>query len=223
MRLENTARLDGPEEPYRLYNLDQCNDTWRNQSLYGNVPLIFANDPKHPYSAGMMWANASNTFVRVSTNRDVGDTRDVHFISETGVLECFTFLGNSPYDISSAYQRVTGTTPLPQFFALGYHQCRWDFDTQVDILQNSTKFDEARIPCDCMWLDIEHTQEKRYFTWDHATFPTPLDMIARLHQQGRKLVVIVDPHIKADPDFPLYKRALEESSLQFHHHRHPDP
>ena len=28
------------------------------------------------------------------------------------------------------------------------------------------KFDEHDIPMDVMWLDIEHTDGKKYFTWD---------------------------------------------------------
>jgi alpha-glucosidase (family GH31 glycosyl hydrolase) len=31
-----------------------------------------------------------------------------------------------------------------------------------------------------MWLDIEHTDNKKYFTWDSRKFPTPLDMVADL-------------------------------------------
>jgi Glycosyl hydrolases family 31 len=36
------------------------------------------------------------------------------------------------------------------------------------------------IPYDVLWLDIEHTDGKRYFTWDKAAFPTPIDMQVRL-------------------------------------------
>ena len=27
------------------------------------------------------------------------------------------------------------------------------------------------IPCDAVWLDIEYTDSKKYFTWDEKTFP----------------------------------------------------
>ena len=30
----------------------------------------------------------------------------------------------------------------------------------------AAKFDEHDIPMDVMWLDIEHTDGKKYFTWD---------------------------------------------------------
>ena len=33
------------------------------------------------------------------------------------------------------------------------------------------------MPYDVLWLDIEHTRGKRYFTWDKNLFPNPKEMI----------------------------------------------
>ena len=46
--------------------------------------------------------------------------------------------------------------------------------------------------------DIEHTDGKRYFTWDKNLFPTPKDMINSVAAHGRRMFTIVDPHIKRD-------------------------
>jgi Glycosyl hydrolases family 31 len=35
---------------------------------------------------------------------------------------------------------------------------------------------EHDIPYDVLWLDIEHTDGKRYFTWDKHAFPDPISM-----------------------------------------------
>ena len=35
----------------------------------------------------------------------------------------------------------------------------------------NAKYDEHDIPMDVMWLDIEHTDGKKYFTWDARKFP----------------------------------------------------
>lgn len=45
----------------------------------------------------------------------------------------------------------------------------------------------------------------RYFTWDAHKFPNPLEMTANLTARGRKLVTIVDPHIKRDSNYFFYK------------------
>jgi alpha 1,3-glucosidase len=49
---------------------------------------------------------------------------------------------------------------------------------------------------DVIWLDIEHTDGKKYFTWDPTHFPTPKNMLDHVEAKGRKMVTIIDPHIK---------------------------
>jgi hypothetical protein len=49
-----------------------------------------------------------------------------------------------------------------QYFALGYHQCRWNYNDQDDVRNVDSKMDEHDIPNDVMWLDIEHTDSKKY-------------------------------------------------------------
>jgi mannosyl-oligosaccharide alpha-1,3-glucosidase len=68
-------------------------------------------------------------------------------------------------------------------------------------------FDAHAMPCDVIWLDIEHTDGKRYMTWDASKFPNPKEMISNLASTGRKMVTIVDPHIKRDDGYPLHKEA----------------
>lgn len=59
-------------------------------------------------------------------------------------------------------------------------------------------FDKADMPLDVMWLDIEYTDGKKYFTWDPIKFAHPDVMLANLTSTARKLVLIIDPHIKRE-------------------------
>jgi len=61
------------------------------------------------------------------------------------------------------------------------------------------------LPYDVLWLDIEHTDGKRYFTWDKRNFEDPHEMIEDIASRGRKMVTIVDPHIKVDDQYSVYK------------------
>eukprot|EP00823_Brevimastigomonas_motovehiculus_P004323 TRINITY_DN2831_c0_g1_i2.p1 TRINITY_DN2831_c0_g1~~TRINITY_DN2831_c0_g1_i2.p1 ORF type:complete len:547 (+),score=151.59 TRINITY_DN2831_c0_g1_i2:1379-3019(+) len=49
--------------------------------------------------------------------------------------------------------------------------------------------------------------EKKYFTWDSTNFPTPQKMQEKLAMKGRKLVTIVDPHIKRDTNYFVHSQA----------------
>lgn len=60
-----------------------------------------------------------------------------------------------------------------------------------------------------MWLDIEYTDGKKYFTWDPIRFKTPIAMQENLVSTGRRLVVIIDPHIKRESGYFLHDTALE--------------
>ena len=60
------------------------------------------------------------------------------------------------------------------------------------------------IPCDAIWLDIEYTDSKKYFTWNKETFPEAKKLLEELKKEGRKLITIIDPHIKKDETYFVY-------------------
>lgn len=80
-----------------------------------------------------------------------------------------------------------GTQALPPLFSLGYHQSRWNYRDEADVLEVDQGFDDHNLPCDVIWLDIEHADGKRYFTWDPSRFPQPRNMLERLASKRRKV------------------------------------
>uniref|UniRef100_A0A8C4GXQ4 Glucosidase, alpha; neutral C n=1 Tax=Dicentrarchus labrax TaxID=13489 RepID=A0A8C4GXQ4_DICLA len=203
-------------EPYRLYNLDVfAYELYSRLGLYGSVPLLVAHKPDR--TLGVFWLNASETFVNVlfhellvySQRKRIQPRTDVHWLSESGVIDCVVLLGPSPQQLFSQYAQLTGYQALPPLFALGYHQCRWNYNDEADVKAVDAGFDRHDIPYDVIWLDIEHTDGKRYFTWDSALFPEPASLQHHLEKKRRKLVVINDPHIKTDPDWSLYREARD--------------
>lgn len=94
--------------------------------------------------------------------------------------------------------------------SLGYHQCKWNYRTSKEVKEVDNGFDTHNIPYDTIWLDIEHTEEKKYFTWDSRYFPDPVRMQNKIASKRRKMVTIIDPHIKRDENYPIYKQAKNE-------------
>ena len=66
--------------------------------------------------------NAAEMYVDVESVRS-GD-KAVQWISESGILDLFILTGPTPAAVTQQYASLTGTTAMPQLFALGYHQCR---------------------------------------------------------------------------------------------------
>ena len=54
---------------------------------------------------------------------------------------------------------------------------------------------------------------KRYFTWDKALFPDPAAMQNALAAKGRKMVTIIDPHLKKDSGYGVYQQAHEKGAF----------
>lgn len=190
-------------EPYRLYNLDVYRYEVDNPiGLYGSIPMIMSVTPQG--SVGIFQMNPSETFIDVSKNDKGAST---HWMSETGLIDLFILPGPSPKRVISQMAYLTGTTPLPQLFSLGYHQCRWNYKDEPDVKQVNEKMLEHDIPYDVLWLDIEHTDDKKYFTWDKHNFPTPIEMQENLAKNGRKMVTISDPHIKRTNGYFVHDHA----------------
>ncbi|ANB15348.1 glucan 1,3-alpha-glucosidase ROT2 [Sugiyamaella lignohabitans] len=192
--------------PYRLYNVDIFEyETNSPMAMYGSIPFIQAH--KQDQSVGVFWANAADTYVDITKDKKSTTT---HWISEAGLLDVFVILGDSPAEISTLYSKLTGTVSMPQSFAIGYHQCRWNYNTQEDVLDVNEKMDEHDIPYDVIWLDIEYTMEKKYFTWNEALFPDHVSMMSDLDKTKRKLVAIIDPHIKVADNYDVVKTLKSE-------------
>lgn len=192
-------------DPYRLYNLDVFEyELDETMALYGYVPLVVSQSATTG-TAGVFWFNPTETFVDVMSDGDNGKT--THWISESGIIDTFLLPGPAPADMYRQYAILTGTAPVPPMFSLGYHQCRWNYKDERDVYQVHSKFEELDYPYDVLWLDIEHTDGKRYFTWDENLFPHPAEMQEKLASQGRRMVTIVDPHIKRDDGYYVHKEA----------------
>ena len=199
-------------EPYRLYNADVFEyELDSPMTLYGSIPFMQAH--RKGSTVGVFWLNAAETWIDVTkaksgTNplslgvKSAVDTQ-THWISESGILDVFVLLGPTPKDISQTYGELTGFTALPQQFAIAYHQCRWNYVTDQDVMDVDRRFDKHKIPYDVIWLDIEYTDGKKYFTWDPLTFNDPKKMHKHLNKRERKLVAIIDPHIKNTDKYPV--------------------
>ncbi|KOS17078.1 Glucosidase 2 subunit alpha [Escovopsis weberi] len=212
------------EEPYRLYNSDVFEYILDSpMTLYGAIPLMQAH--KKDSSVGVFWLNAAETWIDIIKGKEhknplnlgpaAKTTTSTHWMSESGILDVFVLIGPTPQDVARKYGELTGTTTMPQEFAIGYHQCRWNYISDDDVKDVDHKMDKAKIPYDVIWLDIEYTDDRKYFTWEPHSFGDPIGMGQQLDKSGRKLVVIIDPHIKKLDGYSIVE-AMTSKDLAIH-------
>jgi len=214
---EHASRLHlaapGFTEPYRLYNLDVFEyEVDVPMAIYGNIPFVTSIHQwpggEAPTASGFLVVNPSEGFVNVegADTKGANESSKTWWLFESGVLDMFSFAGPTPESVLQQYYAVTGWPRLPPLAALGKHQSRWNYVDVEDVLKVDRGFDEADIPYDVLWLDLEHTDAKRYFTWHPKHFADAGRMLDSLAKSHRKVVTIIDPHIKGDDNYTIFSR-----------------
>ncbi len=127
-----------------------------------------------------------------------------------GAATIYVFPGPSLDDVVSQYTALTGRIPLPPKWALGFHQCRYSYMSAARVEEVAGEFRAREIPCDAIYLDIHYMDGYRVFTWDRDAFPNPPGMLERLRERGIRVVTIVDPGVKADPDYHVYRDGVRD-------------
>ncbi|RZC39970.1 neutral alpha-glucosidase C-like [Asbolus verrucosus] len=202
--LDNTQA--GGKDPYRLRNLDVAGYELNSpMALYGSVPVLYGHGPGA--TAGIFIHNAAEQWYEISNGEN---TTEAYVMVESGSFDVFVLPGPSPTDVVRQYVNLTGTAHLPQLWTLGYHQCRWNYVSQDDLKDVVANFNNYNFPLDVIWLDIDYTDGKKYFTWDSNAFSDPEEMQQNISTTHKRLVTIIDPHIKVEQGYNVYDGALEK-------------
>jgi len=127
----------------------------------------------------------------------------ITWLARGGELRCYVIPGPRPADVLQRYTRLTGRTPLPPRWSLGYHQSRWSYYPAEELYRLAEEFRSRRIPCDCLHLDIHYMNAYQVFTWHAERFPDPAVLIGDLEAQGFKVTAIVNPGVKVDPAYEV--------------------
>lgn len=94
-----------------------------------------------------------------------------------------------------------------QYWTLGYHQSRYSYESQNEVTDVLSNMDQNNFPMDAIWLDIDYADGKKYFTWNRNNFRYPEGMQKTIAATNRKLVTIIDPHIKVEDGYFVYDGA----------------
>lgn len=144
---------------------------------------------------------------------DIGAEQPGVWSMETrgGELDYYIVYGPEPAQILYTYTQLTGRMQLPPRWALGYHQCRWSYESETVVRELAHEFRNRRIPCDVIHLDIDYMRGYRVFTWSPKRFPNPAQLVSNLAQDGFKTVTIIDPGVKYEPeaDYPVFDQGVE--------------
>ena len=188
------------------WNTDTFSYPIGTDPIYQSIPFFYALYNGRAY--GLFFNNTYRTWF------DMGKTSPERFSfgADGGELDYFVFTGGkerSPANVLADYAGLTGKTPLPPIWALGYQQSRWSYFPESRVREIADGFRRNRIPADVIYLDIDYMDGYRVFTWDKKRFPDPPRLIADLKAQGFQTVLIIDPGVKVDPNYIVYRRGQQ--------------
>eukprot|EP01018_Ginkgo_biloba_P027126 Gb_06380 [translate_table: standard] len=190
-----------PRDPYTLYTTD-ISAINLNTDLYGSHPFYMdVRNGGVAHGVLLMNSNGMDIFYTASelTYKIIG-----------GVLDFYFFPGPSPLEVVQQYTSLIGRPAAMPYWAFGFHQCRWGYHNVSDIATVVAKYNESQIPLDVIWNDDDHMDAAKDFTLDPVHYPEEKlrPFLDRIHANGQKYVVLIDPGISINTSYGTFQRGM---------------
>ncbi|MCL2661212.1 MAG: DUF4968 domain-containing protein, partial [Acidobacteriaceae bacterium] len=186
---DKTGPLDRRGMAFTDWNTDAPGYQESTDPLYKSIPFFIS------FTAGRaVGVLFDNTF---RSSFDFGkELADAYsFGAPDGPIDYYLLYGPTPRHVVELYAWLTGPTPLPPLWSLGFQQSRWSYYPQSRVREIASKLRERKIPADAIYLDIDYQQDNRPFTVSADRFPHFADMIRQLGEDHFHVVAITDLHI----------------------------
>ncbi|HEY3928996.1 MAG TPA: TIM-barrel domain-containing protein, partial [Candidatus Koribacter sp.] len=158
--------IDHRSQAFTMWNTDAYGWVGGSDPLYKSIPFFLALRQGKSYGIYL-----DNTY---RTSFDFGkEASDMYSYGSTGgALDYYFFYGPDPKSVISQYTALTGHTPLPPRWALGYQQSRYSYYPESRVYEIAKELREHHIPTDALYLDIDYLQGYRAFDINRRYFPT---------------------------------------------------
>ena len=186
--------LDRRNEAFTDWNTDAFGWQESTDPIYKSIPYFITF--RKGVSAGIFLDNTWRS--SFDFNKEYRD--GFSFGSEGGPLDFYILYGPEPKAVVQSWAWLTGFTPLPPLWSLGYQQCRYSYYPEAEVRRVASRLRSEHIPTDVIWLDIDYQLKNRPFTVDPERFPHFDEMIQDLKVQHLHTVAITDLHIADLPN-----------------------
>jgi alpha-glucosidase len=186
--------LDRGGQAFTMWNTDAFGWQESTDPIYKTVPFFL--DIKQGRTLGVFLDNTWRT------NFDFGRTDETRYTfgAPNGPIDYYLLYGPEPKQVVTDWAWLTGPTPLPPLWALGFQQSRYTYFPETQLREVAARLRKDRIPTDVLWLDIDFQHENWPFTVNDKAFPNFKGMVKDLGDEHFKVVVITDLHVARQPN-----------------------
>lgn len=200
---ENTGPLNKRGYQYQMWNTDDPSPHVESfEKLYKSIPFLLTLRKNMAY--GLFFDNSYHSYFNLGKENE----RYLYYGAKDGNLNYYFIYGPTVKQVLAGYTYLTGTTPLPQLWTLGYQQSRHSYDSWQRVMEVAATFRAKQIPCDVLHLDIEYMDDYKVFTWHQERFADFAAGVAKLKAMGFKIVTIIDPGVKKEKGYAVYDEGL---------------
>lgn len=197
---DKAAGVDRRGYEYVQWNTDdpsQHNENYK--SLYKSINFVLVAGENGFY--GVFYPDTHKCAFNIGAYKP-----DLMFIgSEKGRLDYYVILGDTPRAIVREYTRLVGRPALVRLKMLGNQQSRWSYGSQEEVERIADGYEENGLPLDYIHLDIDYMDGYRVYTVNDTRFPDLCALSEKLEKRGVELVAIIDPGVKADDGYSVYR------------------
>ena len=111
-------------------------------------------------------------------------------------------------DIVRQFRRIIGRSYIAPRWAFGLGQSRWSYMNVDEVREVADSYDEAGIPLDSIYLDIDYMERYKDFTVNDETFPDFKEFVSEMSGRGIHLVPIIDAGVKIEEGYDVYEEGV---------------
>jgi len=199
---EALGNLDRRGAGITLNNTDTYKYGDPRLAMYGSIPFYAGIHHKLVY--GLFYNNSYRSFFNFGSS-----TPGYMSVSaEGGDADYFFLYDSSMAGILEHYSSLTGRTPLPPKWSLGYQQSRCSYYPQAQVAWIARSFREKKIPIDGLVLDADYEYNYQPFRINTTRFPDMKQLSADLAAMQIELTASVYPGIATDTSYYIYREGL---------------
>lgn len=170
---------------------------------YKTIPFYVALKEEATY--GIFFDNSFRSYFDMG--KEMGDR--IFFGAIGGQIQYYFIPGENIKEVVKNYTALTGRMEMPPLWSLGYQQCRFSYFSQEEVRELVKTFEEKDIPLDVVYLDIDYMDGFRVMTFKTPNFDDAAGLISDLKEKGIRTITIIDPGVKVDEEYLVFKRGKE--------------